>query len=336
LFVPHDGNSILGDMTKRSDRTRKIGLLSIVIVSLIIGGYLYFPHTTWSQMRNQQSAQRGIGWMLKHNKEMTPRDAVAYLMGIYKVIGDENIAKEIYQVIEIERAKIEQVETLVDPKIEKLDWGRDVAPVAEEIARLQCQGKIVEQEIKTLKEILAEHKQEMFPTDFPDVDKHIAEYDLREIGIETSELFDTPVLNPRKLVVEENGQLSTTDRQWLYGLTHSVIVPTGYFDSYLDPQVYPEQIELLNAVLETKGMTIKQDSTLDIVAQVIVSLKLLRQGDNEVVRTMQSKLVAVQNADGSWGDSEVVSSLKIHETAGSIMALLNFAPQFKPEKVFCY
>lgn len=291
----------------------------------VFGGRIYQQIVVW----------RGINFVLNNADSLVPREQVTYLTTIYKVIKNDFWANKLQTSIVQARTEISEDSTFVDKsKVGKLEWERDVSPVVEEITRNICRNIDMTRQLLELKNVIEQNKQDIFPDNISVVDRYIINYSLGELGISTQELYKQPSLDQLDLISDID-ELNYEEINQLYGLTHSIITASLYYEIYPNSGDETAKEMLNNALLKT-DFELEKDMQLDIFSQIVVSLKLLKEADNTLIKEAQKMIMSRQNKDGSWGRDQVMTSQKIHVTIMAILALSDWGDEFRAGKIFCY
>jgi hypothetical protein len=166
--------------------------------------------------------------------------------------------------------------------------------------------------------------------------KLVAGYLLKELSIDPQGSYENSISalrSPENQLIDSSGRM---DYLYLYGLTHIIITKSGYFGRYLDPNEFELEISIfrkaLNKFTSAPGMT---DFEADILAEILICLKLLPLPSDPQVEIVCRRLVERQNPDGSWGKGQKISTSKVHHTVVSTLALMEFAPTLQAESIFC-
>lgn len=260
---------------------------------------------------------------------MTPEIAIAYFSQIYKVINNEQIAKKLDGVIKMKKRELFNSKLSINYSDNlSTNWDMVIFPRIEQLLTKKCMGIIYVKEIEDLSQFIISHKKEIFPSG-KEANMLVASYLLNELGAHSEDLYQSAV---QKL---KNNSPTSVDTQYLYALTHIIFINSRYFDKYVNPVNFQKEIVEFNRVLALViQRPFKSDIEEDVIAEILISLKLLKQPMTRDSLLLYSRLMDYQNKDGSWGNEKNTNSGKLHHTTLSILALIEFSPHFRIGNIY--
>jgi hypothetical protein len=114
----------------------------------------------------------------------------------------------------------------------------------------------------------------------------------------------------------------------LYARTHVIFTASSYYSRHLDPAEFaPELACFARALEQLAASPIREDHWADLASEILIARKILRQPPNAPSEAVGRRLLAMQNADGSWGGGPFSNS-KVHFTCMATLALMEFAADF--------
>ena len=119
------------------------------------------------------------------------------------------------------------------------------------------------------------------------------------------------------------------DAGFMFALTHVFYTASGYMTRYPDPAAFAPEIGMLRQALRRylSEPVPPQRHFLDIQAEVLFALELLRVPEDDDMRAMAERLIALQNADGSWGEAS--GNHREHATLVVVQALLDHPEELR-------
>jgi hypothetical protein len=180
-----------------------------------------------------------------------------------------------------------------------------------------------------LAQLFAQKGEALLPPRTMPSQRLIATRQLRQLGLPTGEIYRETVAAIRaeppasRLVEGKRGVMSLSAR------THVVFTMSDYYARTLAPADFAYEIDAFaRALEELAGREQLDDVTADIASEVLTARKVLRLPPDARTNAVQKHLLAMQNADGSWG-GEDQSNAKVHHTAMAILALMEFGTEFR-------
>lgn len=289
------------------------------------------------EKQKEEAAIKGINWLISNNKAISSSSASIELMYFYKTTNDEKLANELSNLI-IEKANsITVTNTTFDAKNKNyLNWNYLKQHVLDGLKTKKCKNQEYAKDLRLFEQFLAKNKNEIFPNDMNLAGKLIAAYRLKKMGIGLDNFYDSVISEIRSQYNKLNNPSSENYYTYVYALTHVIYIESGYFDKYLDPQMYPLEVKELNKSLDTfLSLDRLNDSSADVMSEVLFSLKLFKIAPNEKTDMLYKKLISFQNSDGSWGINKLSMNNKYHYTMVASLALLPFTSNLRQPSDYC-
>ena len=293
-------------------RIKIIGVFLAIV--LIFGAFvLVFSR------RNEDPATKGINWLISHKDEMAPIDAFFYFNTLYKVTDNDSLAARFRQIALEKQDQISNVD-IASELSKSYKTENDYFPLIQELLIRKCRGEEVNGDIKNLRSVLAKKEKSN------DIQLN---YMLVELGIENKATYD-------KLVQDDLALFKSGNSTTYADITHIVINESGYFSSYIDPELHSDETDVLNGALSFLAAS-REDlkKNLDMTSEVLLSLKLLRQKPLDASENLYVELAKLQNSDGSWEQTGATKESKIHNTVVATLALLNFSQDLRSGEKYC-
>lgn len=276
---------------------------------------------------------RGINWLISNN-ETIPPDRNGFIM-IHKITADDELANKLFQIIKERKAKRKANRFQVDVEIniqdqKYLNWNNELRPIVVELIRKKCNGQESSEGVARVREIISKHQNKIFNSQTVSGGSLlVASYLLNKIGISIEKIHNKTMTD---LKTHQNFSIP-----YIYSLTHIFFTKSDYLSFYLDPKKYTWEINALNATLEKYADgKVLSDVEIDMISEVIISMKLLRLPETTNSEIIYKKLINQQNNDGSWGGKDINIGTKTHHTVVATIALSKFPDRLKEENIFCF
>ncbi len=149
-----------------------------------------------------------------------------------------------------------------------------------------------------------------------------------KLGIATDHTLDDVLREIRGRWQQGAPEVLLEDAGFVLALTHVFYTASGYFSRYPDPASFGPEIAMLRRALR-HYLTVPAPRArhfLDIEAEVLVALRLLRMPEDDEMRAMADRLIGLQNPDGSWGEAS--GNHAIHATVVAVQALSDWPAAF--------
>jgi hypothetical protein len=283
-----------------------------------------------------EAAMRGVRWLTENRDVLPQRLALVTYRKLYKVTADDSLAGSLLRIIQAIESASPQVETSVhisDPAYRRWD---NLHAVLTELVRRRCTDPTYIEEAEEVARLVSRDWDRLFPSRMEMSQKIVAAYLLGVLGVAPDGLYDEAVSEARSQVSLMDDPGSYYYTCLLYALTHIILTESDYYNRYVDPREHEVEVGALDTALRNFLADAEAiDTKLDVAAEVLICLKLLRLipcvGSDEAFR----QLIRHQNPDGSWGQGNKSSTSRIHTTAVATLALIEFAPEFRPGSIFC-
>lgn len=279
------------------------------------------------ESRKAQAAQRSIEWILQHKDDVSAYDAVWLLGDLYNVVPDNETAQKILTAIQEIGATI-QSKTETNEITERIGPEKEnLTPVLLDLLRRKCLGEDINTETKKITQEL----EKMEPSQ--DLGQL---YMLKELGIGDQNHYNQLVSEFVSVIKKQPNQANPNHLDELLSfITHIVLYQSDYFSQYPDPNMLRQELSILKRSLTgiSTSPTVLRNN-VDLLAQILFSLKLLRQKPDDTVNALYNGLIAIQNNDGSWSETQS-KEFTFHNTVMATIALMNFPDKLRGRKVFC-
>jgi hypothetical protein len=277
----------------------------------------------------QAAALRGLNWLVEKKDAMPLGFALKNFEKIHRATADEGIRQQ------MARLTREKVKALPDeaPKIDPADpdlhtW-YGLRPAVMDLIYLKSLGKPWKTEADKIVQLYAKHGEAILPLRSTLSERLVAAYKLKILGVPTDEIYANTLaeIRAQEPAIQQLG--GGRDMMNLYARTHVIFTASAYYSRHLDPAGFAPEIASFTAALEQFSRWEKMnDSWTDLASEIVIARKILRLPPDANTEALCRRLVALQNSDGSWG-SGPFSNGKVHHTAMSVLALLEFADEFK-------
>ncbi len=270
----------------------------------------------------QAAAASGVDYLLDRADEMP----ASWRLEVFTVLSrllPEGDQQERCHALAREAESIPVVELPPRLVANDLRWPQTIRPVLQELVRRHTTGSSSEPLRSQLAELLVEHEDKFFEKLAP-TQQLIVLYQLAQLGIDTRRDHTNVVSQLRDRWTHEPHTALLDDPQFLFGITHVLLVGSAYFERRLDPNDHTLEVEILDEAAQhfAKGIPDKL-IFLDIAAEVILARRLLGLPENDATRAVKRQLIALQEADGHWSEQRFQRDL--HATLVAVEALTPWA-----------
>lgn len=318
---------------------RKVIIIGIILTLALIS-YFSFINTSFQQFifvrsldkQKEESAERGINWIISQQNVIEPENLVPHLTRLYNVTKNSRFKQRFSKIIAEKKGEIKKIQTSVDLNNNQYLRWNNLQLIIDELLNKKCSGQEYIQDSEKIQGFIASNSKRIFPRNRDLTNKLIAAYLLKELGFDKRDFYKNTISEIRGLSVPKD--FSKEYIASLYASTHIIITESGYFVRYLDAKEYQKELTIFNSALEAYSRRELDDSSLDILSEILVSLKLLKIPSNGTTERMSRKIISLQNADGSWGIDKGKNS-KTHHTVVATFALMEFAPKLNYVKPYC-
>jgi hypothetical protein len=245
---------------------------------------------------------------------------------LVKIVPTEELAEacreQVHLAIRTPMAELPEVY-----EAELLRWPRSFRSILRELERLKQLDTGWREPSRALAELLAEHEDLLWEGMQP-TQRLVTEYGLARLGIKTRKTAQDVIRALRLRWSAEDHKSLLRDRSFMFGVTHVVLVRSGYFDRTLDPAAYSVEIEILDQAASLYAERLPRDPIfIDIAAEVLTARRLLERPESQASRSLVRVLLALQNPDGSWGEKGF--NRDTHATLTAVHALIEYAKPFR-------
>jgi hypothetical protein len=268
--------------------------------------------------RKRIAAIKGVDWFIKRKDKLPTYDNIVYFTYFYKTTSDPLLAQKYLSLVDEKISKINSSDY-----IENSNNG--IWDIFKTIYLKQCQNKDYKIDLDRLKGSYDKDNDKL-------QQKLVLAYLLEKVGLEK---------NAYSNVISEirSKKISSSNKDYylyLYALTHIIYTKSGYYNHYLNSKDYKLEIEEFNNAIDlflSKKDT--SDAYIDIVSEVLISLKILQIEKDNRVNRLYERLIKAQHPDGSFGKDESIPNGISHHTLVATIALMPFPKEFRNIKNTC-
>ena len=278
------------------------------------------PADATLEVRREAAARRGIEWLITRKDAMGPDWAFAIFSYLDPIVRDPALAARC-------RAKLDEVVRVPlaslpagfqDPELLRLPRLRLIVA---ELLRRKRAGEPWEEAAAALEALLERHHQE-FWVSAPLLQQLTFLHGFSELGIEPRRTLDDVVRAIRARWAQGDPELMFRNAGFMLALTHVFYTASGYLTRSPDPAAFGPELEMLRRALRhyLTAPVPPQRHFLDVQAEVLLALEVLRVPEDDDMRAMSERLLGLQNPDGSWGEAS--GNHDAHATIVAVQALL--------------
>jgi hypothetical protein len=277
--------------------------------------------------RRDAAARRGIEWLVGRKQTMDAIWAFSIFSYLYRIVPDADLAQTFRGILdETSRAPFVALpERFDDPALLRPPKLR---PILAELRRRKWAGEPHAQASAGLEALLRLHSDD-FWGDLGSLQQTIMLGAFEEIGIEPQRSLQDVVLGLRATWARGDPESLLLDVPFMLALTHVVYAASGTFTRHPDPAPLAPEVAILHRALRRylTGPLPESRVFLDVQAEVLSVLKLLRRPEDADMRAMSERLLELQHPDGSWGED--IENHAYHATEAAVEALLDLPPAFR-------
>jgi hypothetical protein len=290
--------------------------------------------------RHDDAARKGIQWIVSHRGDYPESFYSPYLRRFSRIAADDALAGQLFALA----ARAPEPVARCTPEMLSSDPGCRNWPALRAVLvqtyRAACSGRPSEREVALVREAVARHEAELVPPGGTASDRIVAAYHLGKLGIRPRDSREAVAAEIRReaaaaqpVTFESPGTV-----QLAMDLAHLVFTDSDYFARYVAASEHGPEAAAMRAIV---GAALKADLSgfeVDAVAEVLSALKLLQEPDDDATRSLEDRLVALQNGDGSWGEDDRAAGCfgcRVHRTEVVSMALLAFAARPRGRDPWC-
>jgi hypothetical protein len=314
---------------RRQRPRRAAGLASVLAAAALAAALACERQEVAGELaaRRDAAARRGIAWLLANRGAMQPEWAFALFSYLPPIAPDDAVARTCRQVLdEVSTAPFAELPpTLDDPELLRVG---PLQSLAAELVRRRWRSEPWQEPARALEALLHRHAEAV--TDrTPLTQRAILLHGFEVVGIEAPWTLDDVVREIRARWSREERAALVEDTGFMFALTHVFYTASGYFTRRPDPAAFGPEREMLRAALGRYLSAPVPPSRffLDIQAEVVVSLRLLGEPEDDDLRAMAERLLALQSPDGSWGEPQ--ANHRFHATIVAVQALLDWPDPFR-------
>jgi len=274
------------------------------------------------------AAMAGLEWLLGPEGSGSASSDSSTVNKLYRVVSDEVLAERLLVVGRRVHAEIGRREVPTDLSNRKyLLWGA-LDPLVKQVIRDRCTGQRSSDDAERLAAHVREHRADLVDR-LPLNRRIVAAYYLEQAGMDCCNLYESS-LSALRAVLEAlpSDKNLANDPLLLYAITHVLFTRSSYYDHYLDPKDFEPELAAIRSAASGMAARGLHPLDLDIAAELLICLKLVRAPADATVESLRRQVVAMQNQDGSWGADQGSGR---HATLMATLALVDFAPEFRGE-----
>jgi hypothetical protein len=302
----------------------------VLLISLTLVSLVGQPVQEMSRNLVSEAARKGVDWLLVNQNMMPVEWAFSSSHKLYRTVADEALAERLLRALRQKNRERELYKLPADlTKSKFLRW-KEVEPFVKQLIRDECEGTSDPEMTERLCSHIRKNQDRIIDR-LGLSQKIVATFYLKEMDGSFNTMYEQAISDLRKIY----GQSTERRRlSYLYAVTHVIFTKSGYYDRYLDREKFRQEEEVIRRALSP------EISNKEILAEMLICLKLLRVPADDQIRQLNSVLVKEQNLDGSWGTPPGVEyhgrpwlgldpRQRIHLTYLCTLALIDFAPEFR-------
>jgi hypothetical protein len=273
------------------------------------------------------AARRGIAWLADNHAKMGPTWTFAIFSYLYPIVADPALAATC-GALRDEASRVPFLslkEAFRDPHPLRL---ATLQPTVAELLRRKWAGEPWEDAALVLQVQLRE-RADGFWKHVPLGQQAVLLHGFSVLDIDAKRTLDDLVRELRATWSEGDPEALLVDPRFMFGLTHVFYAASGYFTHYPAADGFGPELEILRRALRRylAAPVPPEGYFLDVQAEVLVALALLRAPEDDDVHAMHERLLGLQNPDGSWGERDGID--RYHATVVAVQALLDFPDEFR-------
>jgi hypothetical protein len=277
--------------------------------------------------RRIAAARGGIEWLLGQREAMSPEWAYAVFLTLVPIAPDAALADACRERLDAaaRTAFAALPERWSDPTLIE---AATLRPIVAELLRRQRVGAPWRREALGL-EALVQPRAAEFWGGLAPAQQAAFLYGFSALGIEAGRtLGDTASLLRLRWRTNDHARL-LGHAPFVYGVTHVLYTASRYFERFPDPQTFDLERGILREALwhYLAAPPPKERIFLDLQAEILVGLRLLRTPEDDDMRAMSERLLALQSPDRSWGEES--GNHRFHATGVAVQALLDYPEEFR-------
>ncbi len=275
----------------------------------------------------QMASINGIKWLVAQKDAMSLGFALKSFEKIHRATADVNVRSQMAALITNKLSELPTNAPSFDREIQ--DW-YSLKPLVKDLIYLRSQGKPWKEGAARIARLFAERGESVLPSHGTLSERLVAAYQLRQLGVPAETLYTNTLAEIRAQVSGDRQFGGGSDMMRLYAGTHIIFTASGYYRRYLDPAQFAPEVAQFNKALKHIASSAEriEDNWGDLASEILIARKILRLPPDAQSQAVSRRLMAAQNADGSWG-SGPLSNGKVHYTALAVLALMEFGSEFQ-------
>ncbi len=276
--------------------------------------------------RKQAAARRGVDYLLERAASMPAAWRAQVFVNFVKIVPTEELAEACREQLRLAIATpMGELPEVYEPEL--LRWPRAFRSTLSELGGLKQLDAGWREPTRALARLRAEYEDLLWKGMQP-TQRLVTEYRLARLGIKTRKTAQDVIRALRLRWSSEDHKSLLRDRSFMFGVTHVVLVRSGYFDRTLDPAAYSVEVEILDQAAGLYAERLPRDPIfIDIAAEVLTARRLLDRPESRASRSLVRVLLALQNPDGSWGEKGF--NRDTHATLAAAHALIDYSKPFR-------
>lgn len=269
-----------------------------------------------------RAAEAGVDWMLGHWREMPPGWAYANLSRLSRVVSSGPRAARIDEALREDLARGDHPTLPPIPLDAEIRDPRRLTPILLELQRRRDNDLPWREHAGAIGAMAADDELGFWKS-IPLRQRSTVVHLFEELEIATAMHLEAVTEALRQAAAKEDERLLAVKTSYIYAITHVVLARSGYFRQLADPTGLEFTIPVLRGALEYRLARPVDVFALDQICEILASLQLLGVPDDALTERARTQVVALQNADGSWGTGDGAARRKIHPTFNAIVGLLD-------------
>lgn len=273
------------------------------------------------------AAERGLAYLIGQFDGMPPTWRLAVFPVLGKLLPEGEAGDRCRALARAAlRSPVAELPDAFEPN--DLRWPRTFRPQLAELVRRQDLGQPDNERRDRLARAIRDHEDKLLEKLNP-TQTLVTLYQLERLGIQT-QLSRAEVRD--RLRARWRSEPRTpllANAQFMFGLTHVVLIDSGYFERKLGQAGRDFEVEALEAAVEQYAQGLPPGKMfLDVAAEVLLARRLLGMASSPASQAVVAKLVELQQADGRWGEKRFQHD--VHASFVSVAALAEWVDPFRP------
>ena len=282
-----------------------------------------------SEAGERAALEKALGWFFANADAMPLEFAVGNAEKIRRVTTDEALRRKLDELALRRLGELPKEPPTVDPEdVARRRW-QAFGPAVQDLLYRKALGLPWKDGANALGRLWAERGEALLPTSITLSPRLVAARQAVRLGLPAGGAYAKTLEAVR---AQEKSGLRSGRRTHLfpyYACTHVVFTASDYYTRYLDAAAFASEVACFDRALDEAAAAAELDEdTADLLSEVLVSRKLLRLPPDARTEAFRRRLLALQTADGSWGERDVMTS-RAHHTTVAILALMEFSPELR-------